>query len=475
MEVPKWLEYEGGDITLDDEFDILYHYVEPNPIEYEIRRYVLEKYTRVIENDKKSEIKVVPFGSTQSKLFLPSSDIDFTVVTKGGKTNMVLNSVARILSLYTMEDEKRALRATVPVIKLTDRETGIVLDISHNNESGVDTVRWMEKEMKSNALIRPLLFIIKTVLSSYELNLPALGGLGTYSLFMMVFCFFREKGSDLKDKRGGAILLRFLKYYATEFDSRKFGLSVTGNFSREERHWDASLQNLSIEDPCDTSNDVSISSYKWPYIKFIFKMSYAALFFTNKKTYNKKSSLLGRILTLSDDFCEKRINWIKYWNKKRKDNNSFNNGFLEINVNSKTKEIVCIDDDSVNEKEQKVEVQTSENQLEISKKVELQTIDKEINHQSTEEVKDNKQNKANAMETETNMPPQCEEKEVEKVIETTTQKCETQTPVVSPTTTPKEKNDGQIETRQDDKIKEQKEQLQEQTDITPVKPQTETL
>ncbi|EDR26889.1 PAP-associated domain-containing protein, putative [Entamoeba dispar SAW760] len=313
MNVPQWLKSFEGELDLNQEVQLFIKFIEPNKNEYKIREELLTKYSKILE---KEGYNIMPFGSTQSKLFLPTSDIDFSVITNEYNTRKVLNSISSILSSYVLEDQKRNFKASVPVLKLTDKQTLIVLDISHNNTSGTKTVDFIEEIIKKDDRIRRLVLLIKSILCCYDFHQPANGGLGTYSVFVMVYCYVNNNNITTHDY--GELLKGFLKYYGIDFRSDIEGLSVfEGKFNRGERNWDSKISNLSIEDPCDLSNDVSITSFRWQYIKYLFKMSYNALHYTHLKTYDSEHSLLKRIICLPDVFFERRKLWEQLINQNK--------------------------------------------------------------------------------------------------------------------------------------------------------------
>ncbi|EMD46861.1 PAP-associated domain containing protein [Entamoeba histolytica HM-3:IMSS] len=313
MNVPQWLKSFEGELDLNQEVQLFIKFIEPNKNEYKIREELLTKYSKILE---KEGYNVMAFGSTQSKLFLPTSDIDFSVLTNEYNTRKVLNSVSSILSSYVLEDQKRNFKASIPVLKLTDKKTLIVLDISHNNTSGTKTVNFIEEVIKKDDRIRKLVLLIKSILCCYDFHQPANGGLGTYSVFVMVYCYINNNNITTHDY--GELLKGFLKYYGIDFRSDIEGLSVfEGKFNRSERNWDSKISNLSIEDPCDLSNDVSVTSFRWQYIKYLFKMSYNALHYTHLKKYDPEHSLLKRIICLPDVFFERRKLWEQLINQNK--------------------------------------------------------------------------------------------------------------------------------------------------------------
>ncbi|KAL7721268.1 PAP-associated domain-containing protein [Entamoeba marina] len=188
------------------------------------------------------------------------------------------------------------VRATVPVVKVTDNITNLVLDISYSNSSGELVADFVKSKLVCDKRIGALVIILKTILSCYSMHLPAAGG-----------CLGFLKTYDEQDL--GSLLKECLKYYGLVFNADVHGVSVDGTFNRVECGWAQRLGTLAVKDPCDENNNITVNSFKWPTIKKLFAMSYNALYYTNHVNYPPQKSLLKRILKIPSEFEELRERW----------------------------------------------------------------------------------------------------------------------------------------------------------------------
>lgn len=76
--------------------------------------------------------------------------------------------------------------AKVPIIKLTDKETSINVDLSFNRENGIYCVQLVKQLMRKFPELRPLLLVLKCFLKSRQLNETYHGGVSSFLLTMMV-------------------------------------------------------------------------------------------------------------------------------------------------------------------------------------------------------------------------------------------------------------------------------------------------
>ena len=109
------------------------------------------------------------FGSFQTCLYLPTSDIDMVVlnVDLGNlKENpfyklqnaLIEHGVAEALSMKVID------RATVPIVKMRDMLTDIKVDISFNMKTGVESVSLIKEFIREFPALKPLVLLLKQFL-----------------------------------------------------------------------------------------------------------------------------------------------------------------------------------------------------------------------------------------------------------------------------------------------------------------------
>jgi non-canonical poly(A) RNA polymerase PAPD5/7 len=74
----------------------------------------------------------------------------------------------------------------VPLVKMVDFRTRCQVDISFNNIKGVENSKIVRNYLKKYSPLRPLTIVLKYFLQQRQLNEPYLGGLGSYSLILMI-------------------------------------------------------------------------------------------------------------------------------------------------------------------------------------------------------------------------------------------------------------------------------------------------
>lgn len=105
---------------------------------------------------------------------------------------------------------------------------------------------------------KPLMILIKYILKQKQLNEVYTGGIGSYSLFLMIISFLQQTNIRLSKASLEELLIDFCELYGCEFNYYSVGISVSNAayFSKEDRGWSYDNQGLllAIEDPQDSDN-----------------------------------------------------------------------------------------------------------------------------------------------------------------------------------------------------------------------------
>jgi non-canonical poly(A) RNA polymerase PAPD5/7 len=136
---------------------------------------------------------VTLFGSTKTGLCLPTSDIDLTVslpeASWGSSPTLVLAEALR--ARHVCERLQVISNARVPIVKMWDAKTRAAVDISFNASSGPATCVVVNDFAREFPQLRPLSFVLKYFLHLHCLNEPYLGGIGSYTLILMIVSFLQ--------------------------------------------------------------------------------------------------------------------------------------------------------------------------------------------------------------------------------------------------------------------------------------------
>ena len=137
-------------------------------------------------------MKVDIFGSFKTGLYLPTSDIDLVVF--GDWTGLPLNQLkdALIRESVTDRDNIKVLdKASVPIIKVTETKTDLRIDISFNMINGVKSAALIKEYLNEYPCLRYLAMVLKQFLLQRDLNEVWTGGIGSYSLILMIVSFLQ--------------------------------------------------------------------------------------------------------------------------------------------------------------------------------------------------------------------------------------------------------------------------------------------
>lgn len=181
------------------------------------------------------------FGSFAAGLYLPIADMDLVAVSRtftsygqrsfcqtSGKmhkltAHMIRSGIAQEGTTSTVA------RAKVPIIKFTDKKTGIKVDISFENDSGLMANTTFQQWKLQHPAMPILVVLVKQMLAMRDLNEVFTGGLGGFSIICLVVSMLQHMPDDeyeemVRNEDYGALLLRFLDLYGNQFDLRSTGI-----------------------------------------------------------------------------------------------------------------------------------------------------------------------------------------------------------------------------------------------------------
>uniref|UniRef100_A0A672QSW7 Terminal nucleotidyltransferase 4A n=1 Tax=Sinocyclocheilus grahami TaxID=75366 RepID=A0A672QSW7_SINGR len=326
-----------------------YEYISPRPEEDHMRLEVVARIQRVIKDlwPNAEKIVFVCFYLTLFLLPLYTSDIDLVVF--GHWETLPLWTLEEALRKRKIADENSVKvldKATVPIIKLTDLHTEVKVDISFNVQNGVKAANLIKDFKQQFPVLPHLVLVLKQFLLQRELNEVFTGGIGSYSLFLMVVSFlqlhYREDVCS-SNPNLGVLLIEFFELYGRHFNYLKTGIRIKdgGSYLAKDEVQKGMLDGyrpsmLYIEDPLQPGNDVGRSSYGAMQVKEAFDYAYVVLSHAVSpiaKYYpnNESESILGRIIRVTQEVAEYRV-WISaQWGQR-----SNNEPVLNCNANDVT-------------------------------------------------------------------------------------------------------------------------------------------
>ncbi|CAN6637977.1 poly(A) RNA polymerase protein 2 [Trichomonascus vanleenenianus] len=258
------------------------------------------------------------FGSYATDMYLPGSDIDMVVLSDSGRydTKAQLYKLAsKLRASGHCKQVEPIVKTRVPIIKMVDGPSNINIDISFEQPQGVTAVNTIQGWAREFPCLRYLVLVIKQFLAKRRMNEVRTGGVGGLSVICMVVSFLRNhprvasKEIDPMENLG-VLLIEFFELYGKNFNYDDAALCMTGEMGYKLKSRHLHLQNannsfsLSIEDPHDTSNNISRGSFNLRGVKKAFGGAFDIL--TNRcyeleaLPVKKRSgeSILGHIIKL---------------------------------------------------------------------------------------------------------------------------------------------------------------------------------
>ena len=318
---PCWKskEYNINAIGLHEEILDFYRYISPRPCEDVMRKEVVERVTSIIKN-KWPEATVEVFGSFNTGLYLPTSDIDLVVFGSWHSSPLFTVEQELIRADITMPSSLMVLdKTSVPIIKFTDKCTKVKVDISFNMESGLLSAEKIKSYLKQYPILDKLVLIIKQFVYQRNLSEVYTGGIGSYSLILLVVSFLqRHPRSEVTadDANLGVLLIEFFELYGRNFNYSIVGIKVDGTgryFNKKELGMDDSV--LCVIDPADHTNNVGRGCFGMWDVKRAFEHAYVTLTRVllnsgSKELHNSNKTTLSLIVSVPEDVNDHR-QWVE--------------------------------------------------------------------------------------------------------------------------------------------------------------------
>ncbi|KAJ5092105.1 hypothetical protein NUU61_006975 [Penicillium alfredii] len=319
-----WMKYTTYSTNLQARFDneilSFYNWVKPQPFEQIVRADLIDRLQSAFQN-RYSGVRVRPFGSFASGLYLPTADIDLVLlstafISKGVKTfgerKGQIYAFAAFLrnSNITVPNSIEVIAgARVPILKFVDKLTGLRVDLSFDNDSGLIANETFQKWQAEFPEMPVIVSVIKQFLLLRGLNEVPTGGLGGFSITCLVTSLLQQlPHGDMKQSLAIA-LMEFFNFYGNYFKYESVGIRMEppGYFNKV---FFGNRDRLTIRDPNNASNDISGGTKEIEMILTAFSRAYRNL---NDRLdylvdYNQPDlGFLGTIIGANyDDYTEQR-------------------------------------------------------------------------------------------------------------------------------------------------------------------------
>lgn len=220
----------------------LYDYLQPQKFENELRENMVEEIEHCVHSAIPGA-RVYFFGSFAAGTYLPEGDMDlvvlsrryldtgepsirqsFTALRKFGDA-LQRNGLVKTGSMAIIS------KARVPIIKYVDRRTGIRVDISFENESGVKANETYKKWKLEFPAMPILVTLVKQFLLMRSVSDVHTGGLGGFSTTCLIISLMQNMphlttGNMDAMQNLGEVFKTFLDYYGNKFNLEKTGIEL---------------------------------------------------------------------------------------------------------------------------------------------------------------------------------------------------------------------------------------------------------
>lgn len=308
--VPSWKAKSGVDSTpwlvdhsitanmgawLHKEVMDFFYSFKPTAVEEDMRGALIADLRRSIQTIW-PDADVLPFGSYPAGLYLPTADMDLVFVSNhymnGGFAKYGSKN-----SLWKFRDflERQGIaapnsvevisRAKVPLVKYIDHYTGLRVDVSFENDTGLIANKTFQ-DWKAQFPAMPILVtVIKQFLAMRGLNEPVNGGIGGFTVTCLVVSLLQlmpqvQSGSMIPEHHLGEMLMEFFDLYGNEFNvvTTAIQLKPPGYISKGKSgmipYRSGQQDKFSIIDPNNESNDIAGGSHNTFSVRKAFSQAY---------------------------------------------------------------------------------------------------------------------------------------------------------------------------------------------------------
>eukprot|EP00667_Euglena_gracilis_P010430 EG_transcript_10617 len=314
--------------ALGEEIVAFSQWVQPTERERAARQDFTSRVEQVVLNLwPTASVKV--FGSSQTGLALPISDVDFMVEGHASST-LHMTDLADALQEYGMANVRVIANAKVPLIKFLDPQSHLSGDISFCVRNATESVHVVKKYLAQYAAAKPLILVLKTLLHQNNLNVVHTGGLSSYAITLLVVSYLRVLESTATEKENAALadldgvalghaFIGFVKYFAsTDFRNYVFAPGRDLPVSiRKCPPYPPHGTTFMLEDPLDATNDITRGTYMFGQVQLLLWYSLQALAQYPSYGHGVIPSILSSVINPRDFHFLSRFNSLP--NEERND------------------------------------------------------------------------------------------------------------------------------------------------------------
>ncbi len=217
-----------------------YDFVKPQHFEQTVRQELLSRLQSLVVNEI-PHATVLCFGSFAAGMYLPNADMDVVIVSNSFRTTghkVICQTKNQIWRFHDfIRDSKFGTSvepitgAKVPLVKFIDRLTGIRVDVSFENDTGILANETFASWKRQYPAMPVLVTVIKQFLMMRGLNEVVHGGLGGFSVTCLVTSLLQnmprvQSGDLVPEQHLGEMLIEFLDFYGNRLDTSRTGIMM---------------------------------------------------------------------------------------------------------------------------------------------------------------------------------------------------------------------------------------------------------
>jgi DNA polymerase sigma len=176
-------------------------------------------------------------------------------------------------------------RSKVPIVKFTDKRTGIKVDISFENDSGFPALKTFEEWKEKYPAMPVLVALVKQILVMRGINEVFCGGIGGFTTICLVTHILQtmpqiQSGAMDPQQHYNDVFMKILDFFGNKIDIRSTGILMHPPYLYDKDKHPRTAQNndrLTIIDPNNPDNDISGGSHKIDTVFGCFRAAYSEL------------------------------------------------------------------------------------------------------------------------------------------------------------------------------------------------------
>jgi non-canonical poly(A) RNA polymerase PAPD5/7 len=183
------------------------------------------------------------FGSFPARLYLPTADMDLVCISdefmRSGRFQLGRNNTFYHKFGNYIRAEGLAIdgsieiipKAKVPLVKYIDKLTGLKVDISFENTTGLAANQTFQDWKAQFPAMPVLVTLIKHLLAMRGLNEPVNGGIGGFSVTCLVVSLLQlmpqvQSRTMIPEHHLGEVLMEFFDLYGNQFNHTVNAISL---------------------------------------------------------------------------------------------------------------------------------------------------------------------------------------------------------------------------------------------------------